>query len=93
MGTWRNVSEEGGDPRPASKDAMALAGLGGKLFVGGGFGTSNYELSSFDPQTISWTTLPSFAGKGRDRHGMVSLEDGNLYIFGGRDSNGTLFLA
>jgi len=37
-------------------------------------------------------TLPAFAGKGRDRHGMVSLEDGNLYVFGGRDYNGTICL-
>ena len=62
---------------------MGLTGHRGKLYVGGGGGDSGFELSSFDPSTVAWETLPTFSGKGRDRHGMASLEDGNLYVWGG----------
>jgi len=67
---------------------VALAGHRSKLYVGGGGGASGFELSSFDPSAVVWETLPTFSGKGRDRHGMASLEDGNLYVWGGRDYYG-----
>ena len=90
MDAWTTLFDGNGDLRPVSKDALALAGHGGKLYVGGGGGDSDYALSSFDPSTFAWETLPTFEEKGRDRHGMASLEDGNLYVFGGRDRAGTL---
>ena len=48
----------------------------------------SYLLSSFDPSKSLWETLPPFLGMGRYRHGMTALEDGHLYVFGGKDDEG-----
>jgi len=67
--------------------------VGNKMYIFGGFdghGT-NFDLSTFDPYTRTWTNVPKTAVKGvfptsRTNHAAASVGK-NMYIFGGNNNN------
>lgn len=67
--------------------------VGSKIYVFGGFdgqGT-NFDLSSFDPYSRTWTNIPKTAQKGtpppsRTNHASAGIGK-NMFIFGGNNNN------
>merc|ERR1712194_759397 len=61
----------------------AAAGIDGKIYVTGGFGSGDFTntLTVFDPQANTWTELASM-GSARGYHACAGI-GGKLYVFGG----------
>jgi N-acetylneuraminic acid mutarotase len=81
--SWRELARA-----PEGLTHQAVAALGGKLYVLGGFGGSRHTLSSpgfyvYDPASNQWETLPS-PPSGRQGGGVLAASGGMIHAIGGR---------
>lgn len=82
--TWQTKS-----PAPHTKSHAAVAAIGGKLYVTGGFGSSGVPDAAtdiYDPATGLWSSgAPMPTPRGAPAAAVV---DGILYVIGGLDNSG-----
>ena len=79
-GTWSS-----GAPMPNPASEFALASLGGRAYVAGGFGDEQ-GFKRYDPATSQWTVLPQVPG-GRD-HAVSAAFENDVFVTGGNPQGG-----
>jgi len=77
-GIWSSLS-----PMPTPRSEVAVAQLGGKVYVLGGFGAGANANEEYDPQSDTWAKRAPIP-RGVD-HGAAVALDGKLYFLGGFD--------
>lgn len=96
-GTWRNVVY---GPQGAQKTGLnfrrvfhtqTLLDNGTVLIAGGTDGTVTHDTAEiYDPINDSFVVIPARMTHGRQRHGAVKLDNGNVLLIGGVDNGGAI---
>ncbi|XP_032238797.1 kelch-like protein 12 [Nematostella vectensis] len=77
---------------PKDRGYHGVTGLGGQLYVAGGYSTVNSEtldsVIRYDVREKQWHPVPSMNTR-RSKHGMVEV-DGSIYVIGGFDGTTTV---
>jgi N-acetylneuraminic acid mutarotase len=79
-GTWRTLA-----PMPTPRSEVAVAAVGGKIYVVGGFegdGSTSDTVEVYDPATDTWTQAPPLP-EGRHHAAAIGVADIFLFVIGG----------
>jgi len=85
--TWTTVA-----PLLSPRSDLAAAGVGGKIYVFGGFNAAGFAVSDvdvYDPVTNTWSAAPADMPTARGAMYAVATKGGTVYVIGGWDGLGT----